>query len=126
MIQSAGHEQSEIAAISCQDQGRSTARVLQKGWYQVSTGGCFDLRGLRGGCGRTGFETTVGSRMVGFRSLSCRVFKMGFNSIAILGFGLISDLTRFTIYFRIDPDFGSGFSCVFMCVFNAPAFPQRL
>ena len=34
MIRSAGREQSEIAVISCQDQGRSTARALQKGWYQ--------------------------------------------------------------------------------------------
>ena len=119
MIRNAEREQPEIAV-------RSTARVLQKGWYQVLTGGCFDLRGLLGGRGRTGFETTVGSRMVGFRSLSFRVLKLGFNLITILGFGLISDLTRFTSHFSIDPNFGSGFSCVFMCVFNAPAFPQRL
>ena len=31
----------------------------------VSIGGCFDLRGLRGGRGRTGFATTVGWRTTG-------------------------------------------------------------
>ena len=92
----------------------------------VSSGCCFGLRGLRGGRGRTGFGTTVGSRTIGFRSISCRVFTMGFNSLAILGFGLLSDLTRFTTYLSKDPDFGSVFLCVFMCVLRAHAFPQRL
>ena len=67
----------------------------------VSIGGCFDLRGLRGGRGRTGFVTTAGSRTIGFRSSSCRVFTMGFILIGILGFGLRSDLTRFTMYYPL-------------------------
>ena len=108
MIRSAGREQSKNADFLSRSGSvnrTGAAKVL------VSTGGCFDLRGLLGGHGRTGFETTVGSRMVGFRSLSCRVFKMGFNSIAILGFSLILDLTRFTTHFSIDRDFDLGFSC---------------
>ena len=45
MIRSAGREQSEIAVISCQDQGRSTARVLQKGWYQLAVASTYDVCG---------------------------------------------------------------------------------
>ena len=45
MIRSAGREQSEIAVISCQDQGRSTARVLQKGWYQLAVASTYEVCG---------------------------------------------------------------------------------
>ena len=79
MIRSAGREQSEIACDFLSRSGSVNRTGAARGL--VSTGGCFDLRGLRGGRGRTGFDTTVGSRMVGFRSLSCRVFKMGFKEI---------------------------------------------
>ena len=123
MILSPERERSEITMISCQDQGRSIARELQKIWYQPAVASTYEVCGAVVGAQD---ETTVGSRMVGFRSLSCRVFKMGFSSIAILGLDLISDLTRFTSHFSIDRDVGSFFSCVFMCVFNALAFPQRL
>ena len=43
MIRSAGREQSEIAVISCQDQGRSNARVLQKDWYQLAVASIFEV-----------------------------------------------------------------------------------
>ena len=45
MIRSAGREQSEIAVISCQDQGRSTARVLQKDWYQLAVASTYEVSG---------------------------------------------------------------------------------
>ena len=45
MIRSAGREQSEIAVISCQDEGRSTARVPQKGWYQLAVASTYDVCG---------------------------------------------------------------------------------
>ena len=35
----------------------------------TSIGGCFDLRGLRGGRGWAGFETTIGSRTGEFMKL---------------------------------------------------------
>ena len=104
------------------------SRVSSKGL--VSIAGCFDLRGARGdrGRGRAGFVTTVGSRMEGFRSYNCLVLRMGFNSMDSLGFCLFSAFTgsRFIIHFIIEPDFGYGFLCVFMCVLSAPAFPHRL
>ena len=46
MIRSAGREQSEIAVISCQDQGWSTARVLQKDWYyQLAVASTYEVCG---------------------------------------------------------------------------------
>ena len=45
MIRSAGRKQSEIAVISRQDQGRSTARVLQKGWYQLAVASTYEVCG---------------------------------------------------------------------------------
>ena len=43
MIRSAGCEQSEIAVISCQDQHWSTARVLQKDWYQLAVASTYEV-----------------------------------------------------------------------------------
>ena len=43
MTRSAGREQSEIAVISCQDQGWSTARVLQKDWYQLAVASTYKI-----------------------------------------------------------------------------------
>ena len=45
MSRSAGREQSEIAVISCQDQARSTARALQKGWYQQVVASTYEVCG---------------------------------------------------------------------------------
>ena len=45
MIRSAGREQSEIAVISCQDQGWSTAQVLQKDWYQLAVASTYEVCG---------------------------------------------------------------------------------
>ena len=46
MIRSAEREQSEIAVISCQDQGRSTAQVLQKTWYQLAVAATYEVFGV--------------------------------------------------------------------------------
>ena len=45
MIRSAGREQSEIAVISCQDQGWSAARVLPKDWYQLAVASTYKVCG---------------------------------------------------------------------------------
>ena len=45
MIRSAGREQYEIAVISCQYQGRSTARELQKDWYQLAVASTYEVCG---------------------------------------------------------------------------------
>ena len=45
MIRSAGREQSEVAVISCQDQDWSTARVLQKDWYQLEVASTYEVCG---------------------------------------------------------------------------------
>jgi len=114
--------------LSCQVQGRPNAQEQQKGW---SIAGYLGLRGVRCGlgCGRAGFVTTVGSRMTGFRRFNnCQVLRMGFNSMDSLSFCLFSVFTgsRFIIHFIIEPDFGSGFLRVSMCVLSAPALSQRL
>ena len=43
MIRSAGREQSEIAMISCQDEDWSTARVPQKGWYELAVASTYEV-----------------------------------------------------------------------------------
>ena len=45
MIRNAGREQSEIVVISCQDQGWSTARLLQKEWYQLAVASTYEVCG---------------------------------------------------------------------------------
>ena len=67
----------EIEVIFYQD--RPAAQKSQKSLYQFALDSTYERS-----AGRTGSETTVGWWMVGFRSFNCRIFTMGFISIAIL------------------------------------------
>ena len=84
----------------------------------MSIGSCLDSRGRRGGLGgqgSTGFGTTEGSRTGFFRSFSGRLFLIGLSSIRVFFFGSVFIMTDVhLIHFNSDPDFGSGFSCVFI------------